>query len=323
MTMTQHAQTSAPNTTPTTSVSPLEQSGSSKTKFSKGKGKSREAVEKTDIYQTVTDSIVEALESGVKPWVCPWVRNGVAAGLPANFSTGSAYSGINIMLLWCSAAKQGFQDPRWLTYKQAQELGGQVRKGETGTTAIFYKTLEKEAEDGEIEKIPMLKSFTVFNVEQIDGLEMGADIEPQPVTVFDPLPQVEAMITRTGAKITERGVKAYYQPSTDEICLPERFRFEDAANFYATGLHELVHWTGAKHRLNREKGGRFGSEGYAFEELIAELGSAFLMADLGVTGEVQHESYVASWLKALKGDKRYIFQAASAASKAHRYLMDC
>lgn len=316
MTMTQHTQTSAPNTATATSASPLEQSGSTKTKFSKGKSQA-----KTDIYQVVTDSIIEALESGVKPWVCPWVRNGAAAGLPANMATGAAYSGINIMLLWCSAAKQGFQDSGWLTYKQAQEMGAQVRKGERGTTAIFYKTLEKEAEDGEIEKIPMLKSFTVFNVEQIDGLAI--DAAPQPVTEFDPLPQVEALLTRTGAKITERGVKAYYQPSTDEIVLPERFRFADAANFYATGLHELVHWTGAKHRLNREKGGRFGSEKYAFEELIAELGSAFLMADLGVTGEVQHESYVASWLKALKGDKRYIFQAASAASKAHRYLMDC
>lgn len=320
MTMNLHTQTSAPNSAPATSVSSLELSGSTKTKFSNGKGKPRASVAKTDIYQTVTDSIVEALESGVKPWVCPWVRNGVAAGLPANFSTDTAYSGINIMLLWCSAAKQGFQDSRWLTYKQAQELGGQVRKGEIGTTAIFYKALEKEADDGEIEKIPMLKSFTVFNVEQIDGLDI--ETAPQPVTQFDPLAKVEAVITRTGAKITECGVKAYYQPSTDEIRLPERFRFEDAANFYATGLHELVHWSGAKHRLNREKRGRFGSEGYAFEELIAELGSAFLMADLGVVGEVQHESYIASWLKSLKDDKRYIFKAASAASKAHRYLMD-
>lgn len=129
MTMNHYTQTSAPNTAAAASVSPLEQSGSSKTKFSKNKSQV-----KTDIYQTVTDSIIEALESGVKPWVCPWVRNGVAAGLPANLSTGTAYSGINIMLLWCSAAKQGFQDSRWLTYKQAQELGAQVRKGERGTT---------------------------------------------------------------------------------------------------------------------------------------------------------------------------------------------
>ncbi|CTY37386.1 putative Antirestriction protein ardC [Escherichia coli] len=225
------------------------------------------------------------------------------------------------MLLWCSAAKQGFQDERWLTYKQAQELGGQVRKGEHGTTAIFYKTLEKEDEDGEIEKIPMLKAFTVFNVEQIDGLSIES--VPQPVAGFDPLPQAEALMIRSGAKITEQGVKAFYRPATDEIVLPERFRFADAANFYATGLHELVHWTGAASRLNREKGNKFGSEAYAFEELIAELGSAFLLADLGITGEVQHESYIASWLKALKGDKRYIFKAAAAASKAHRWLMDC
>ncbi|EKA8031926.1 DUF1738 domain-containing protein [Salmonella enterica] len=322
MTMTQHTQTSAPNTAPATSVSPLEQSGSSKTKFAKGKAK-----QKTDIYQVVTDSIVEALEMGVKPWVCPWKRNGAMSGIPSNFHTGTAYSGINIMLLWCSAAKQGFTDSRWLTYKQAQEQGAQVRKGETGTTAIFYKTLEKEAEDGQIEKIPMVKSFTVFNIEQIDGLKMSAEnsaeIDPQPVTEFDPLPQVENLFQRTGANITERGQQAFYRPATDEIWLPERHLFADAANFYATGLHELVHWTGAKSRLEREKGGKFGSEGYAFEELIAELGSAFLMADLGVVGEVQHESYIASWLKALKGDKRYIFKAASAATKAHRFLMDC
>jgi Antirestriction protein len=322
MTMNLHTQTNAPNTPPATSVSPLDPSGSPKTKFSKGKDKT-----KADIYQTVTDHIIEALETGVKPWVCPWKRNGMVSGIPSNFTTGTAYSGINIMLLWCSAAKHGFTDSRWLTYKQAQALGAQVRKGEHGTMAIFYKTLEKETEGGDIEKIPMLKSFTVFNIEQIDGLNMGAgdgaELEPQPMTVFDPLPQVETLFQCSGANITERGQQAFYRPATDEIWLPERHLFADAANFYATGLHELVHWSGAKSRLNREKGGKFGSEGYAFEELIAELGSAFLMADLGVTGEVQHESYIASWLKSLKDDKHYIFKAASAAGKAHRYLMDC
>lgn len=173
----------------------------------------------------------------------------------------------------------------------------------------------------------MLKTFILFNVEQIDGLKMGTEsdsaIEPRVIAGFDPLSQVEALFLRTGAKITERGQQAFFKPSTDEICLPERHLFNDAANFYATGLHELVHWSGAKKRLNREMKGSFGSERYAFEELIAELGSAFLMADLGVVGEVQHESYIASWLKSLKDDKRYIFKAASAASKAHRYLMDC
>ena len=313
MTMNLHTQTSAPNTAPATSVSPLEQSGSSKTKFSKTK---------TDIYQTVTNSIIEALENGVKPWECPWKRHGAVSGIPSNFATGTSYSGMNIMLLWCSASEQGFTDSRWLTYKQAQELGAQVRKGEKGTTAIFYKTIEKETDAGDVEKFPMLKSFTVFNVAQIDGLKTGTENEPQAVNEFDPLPQVETLFQRSGAKITERGQQAFFRPTTDEIYLPERHLFVDAANFYATGLHELVHWSGAKSRLNREMKGCFGSQNYAFEELIAELGSAFLMAELGVTGEVQHESYIASWLDALKGDKRFIFKAASAASKAHRYLMD-
>ncbi len=224
------------------------------------------------------------------------------------------------MLLWCSAAKQGFQDERWLTYKQAQELGGQVRKGEHGTTAIFYKTLEKEDEDGEIEKIPMLKAFTVFNVEQIDGLSIES--VPQPVAGFDPLPQAEALMTRSGAKITEQGVKAFYRPATDEIVLPERFRFADAANFYATGLHELVHWTGAASRLNREKGNKFGSEAYAFEELIAEIGNCLICATLGLTPDfAQSGAYIEGWLRAMKDDNRAIFKAASEAQKAMDFFL--
>jgi len=307
-----YTQTGAPNTSAATSVSPLEQSGSSKTKFSKNS---------TDIYQSVTDSIIAALEAGVKPWSCPWQRVPGMSGLPSNYATGAAYSGMNIMLLWSSASEQGFNDSRWMTYKQAKAEGGQVRKGEHGTTAIFYTTLEKENDDGETDYIPMLKTFTVFNVEQINGLPMSDEVV-FPAVTFEPLPPAEALFLNSGATIIEKGQNAFFAPSTDEIHLPERRLFSDAANFYATGLHELIHWCGAKSRLNREMKGKFGSESYAFEELIAELGSAFLMADLGVVGEVQHESYIASWLKALKNDKRYIFKAASAASKAHRYLMD-
>ncbi|CAI0837850.1 DNA primase TraC [Serratia proteamaculans] len=312
MTISLHIQTSAPNTATATSVSPLEQSGSSKTKFSRTK---------SDIYQTVTDSIISALETGVKPWSCPWQRVPGMSGLPSNYATGAAYSGMNIMLLWYSASEQGFSDSRWMTYKQAKAEGGQVRKGEHGTTAIFYATLEKENDAGEVEHIPMLKTFTVFNVQQIDGLALTTETV-SPEATFDPLPQAENLLRKSGANIIEKGQNAFFIPSTDEIHLPERYLFADAANFYATGLHELVHWSGGKSRLNREMKGKFGSEGYAFEELIAELGSAFLMADLGIVGAVQHESYIASWLKALRNDKRYIFKAASSASKAHRYLMD-
>jgi len=312
MTISLHTQTSAPNTATATSVSSLDQSGSSKTKCSKTR---------TDIYQTVTDSIVAALEAGVKPWACPWERVPGMSGLPSNYATGVAYSGMNIMLLWCSASKQGFGDSRWMTYKQAQAAGAQVRRGEHGTTAIFYTTMEKVNDAGNVEHIPMLKTFTVFNVDQIDGLPLATET-PSPTVKFDPLPQAENLFRSSGATIIEKGQNAFFRPSTDEIYLPARHLFADAANFYATGLHELVHWSGAKSRLNREMKGKFGSEDYAFEELIAELGSAFLMADLAIEGEVQHESYIASWLKALKNDKRCIFKAASAASKAHRYLMD-
>ncbi|PWC17130.1 DNA primase [Brenneria roseae subsp. roseae] len=312
MTISLHTQTSAPNTAAATSVSPLDLSGSSKTKFSKTT---------TDIYQTVTDHIITALEAGVKPWVCPWQRVPGMSGLPSNYATGTAYSGMNIMLLWCSASEQGFSDPRWMTYKQARAEGAQVRKGEHGTTAIFYTTLEKENDEGGIEHIPMLKMFTVFNVEQIDGLPLATELGNS-AEMFDALPQAENLFRSSGANIIEKGQNAFFMPSTDEIWLPERRLFSDAANFYATGLHELVHWSGAKNRLNREMKGKFGSEEYAFEELIAELGNAFLMADLGIVGEVQHQSYIASWLKALKNDKRYIFKAASVASKAHRYLME-
>ena len=313
MTISLHTtQTSAPNTATATSVSPLEQSGSSKTKFSKTR---------TDIYQTVTESIITALEAGVKPWSCPWQRTPGMSGLPSNYATGMGYSGMNIMLLWCSASEQGFNDSRWMTYKQAKAEGGQVRKGEHGTTAIFYTMLERENDEGETDYIPMLKTFTVFNVEQIDGLPLSDEVV-FPAETFEPLPQAEALFRNSSATIIEKGQNAFFAPSTDEIRLPERCLFTDAANFYATGLHELIHWSGAKSRLNREMKGKFGSEGYAFEELIAELGSAFLVADLGIVGEVQHESYIASWLKALKNDKRYIFKAASAASKAHRYLME-
>lgn len=304
--------TSASNTAAATSASPLDPSGSSKTKCSKTR---------KDIYHTFTDNIIAALEAGVKPWSCPWQRVSGMSGLPSNYATGVAYSGMNILLLWSSASKQGFSDSRWLTYKQALAAGGQVRTRERGTTAIFHTTLEKENDAGKVEHIPILKTFTVFNVQQIDGLPQTTETVSSEAT-FDPMLQAENLFRKSGANIIEKGQNAFFRSTTDEVWLPERRLFSDAANFYATGLHELVHWCGGKKRLNREMKGKFGSEDYAFEELIAELGSVFLMADLGIVGEVQHESYIASWLKALKNDKRFIFKAASAASKAHRYLME-
>ncbi|WP_131525990.1 ArdC family protein [Shewanella oncorhynchi] len=289
---------------------------------SKTKSKSAKAFKKVDMYQVVTAQIIAALDKGVKPWVCPWQRNSIGAGLPINFDTKKAYSGINVLLLWAAAFDAGFSSNQFLTYNQANNLGGQVRKGEKGTSIIFYKSWEKENEQGEKEVIPMLKSFTVFNVEQIDGLNVEEVKGFNVNNSFDAIDHVESFINKTGANIVEQGDKAFFRPSTDNIVLPTRERFSNSLDFYCTALHELTHWTGAKSRLDRIKGSRFGSDDYAFEELIAELGASFLMAELNISGDVQHESYIASWLTQLKNDKRYIFKAASAASKAHQYLIE-
>jgi antirestriction protein ArdC len=272
----------------------------------------------------VTDSIIASLENGVKPWACPWDLQG-CSDMPYSFKSKAQYSGINILLLWASATEQAHKCAAWLTYKQATEMGGQVRKGEKGTQIIFYKQFNKKDQETEEEKmIPVMKTYTVFNIDQIDGIEetpRAHNDSSEPLDFSDYV-HVDDAIKATGAKITEMGAKAFYRPSTDEIYVPPRDRFNSVADFYATTLHELTHWTGGKARLDRVKGKRFGDDAYAFEELVAELGSAFLMADFCIDGEVQHERYIADWLTALKNDKKFIFQAASFASKAHKYIVN-
>ncbi|HGY9593369.1 TPA: ArdC family protein [Vibrio campbellii] len=276
-----------------------------------------------DMYQVVTDKVIAALEKGVKPWVCPWDRTGDYSMLPVNFKTKSVYSGINILLLWSETAEKGFSSPFWLTFKQAQELGGNVIKGQKGTTIIYYKMWEKENEEGEKESIPMLKTFVVFNLDQIENIdkpifEMTSQREEKEFTVLE---HVEEAIDKTGVTIVHSGARAFYSPSADQITLPEKTRFHSSSDYYATAFHELVHATGHGSRLNRDLKNSFGSKDYAFEELVAELGAAFCCADFGVVGDVQHESYVAGWLSKLNDDKRFIFKAASLASKAHQYLV--
>lgn len=278
---------------------------------------------KPDFYQQITNQIIEALESGVKPWVCPWDKT-EQSGMPSNASTGALYNGMNIMLLWMSATMQSFSSSSWMTFKQAKEKGGQVRKGEKGTHIFFYNMIEKtDKGTDEVERYAMLKTYSVFNIDQIDGLPESMYC---PVATIDDevpvrsLEHVEYFLNATGASIVYNGQRAFYRPSTDEIVIPDLHRFSTTEDAYATTLHELTHWTGHKSRLERKNGNAFGSKDYAFEELVAELGSVFLMADLGIVGEVQHESYIANWLTALKDDKRYIFKAASQASKAHQFL---
>ncbi|MDK9770104.1 ArdC family protein [Vibrio sp. B181a] len=274
-----------------------------------------------DFYQDVTNQIIEALELGIKPWSCPWDMT-QSSGIPSNSDTGKEYQGMNIMLLWMSAQMNRFSSSQWLTFKQAKSLGGQVRKGEKGTHIFFYKQVEKKSKDlkDENDTYSMLKTYVVFNLDQIDGIDSENNMENvvrDDVTLVD---EVECFIDSLGAKISYSGQKAFYRPSTDEVVIPERQRFHSTDDLYATIMHELTHWTGHSTRLDRDNKGKFGSKDYAFEELIAELGAAFLMADFGFIGKVQHESYIASWLEVLKNDKRYIFKAAAQASKAHQYL---
>jgi len=296
---------------------------SSKTKVKKSKSKTKKTV--VDIYQMVTDKIISALENGVKPWACPWDRTQEFGQMPLNFKTKNPYSGINILLLWSETVEHGYSSPYWLTFNQAKEMGGNVIKGNKSTQLIFYKPWERENAAGEKEIIPMLKTFRVFNLDQIEGIEKPV-LKPAVSLVekheFIENVEAESVIRGTGITIHHTGNQAFYRPSTDEICMPPKALFNHSDNYYSTILHEITHATGHKKRLDRSMAGRFGSSDYAFEELIAELGSAFSCAELGIfgNGETQHACYIASWLKKLNEDKKFIFQAASAAAKAHRWI---
>ncbi|WP_178306585.1 ArdC family protein [Vibrio algicola] len=272
-----------------------------------------------DFHQEITNQIIEALEAGVKPWVCPW-NTTRSTSLPYNGSTGKPYSGMNIMLLWTASSKRRFSSPTWFTFKQATALGGKVRKGEKGTRIFFYSKVEKKDEQtGEEKTYPVIKTYIVFNADQVDSISSESVLHHSREACDMPFDQ---FLKSTGADIVENGIKAFYRSSTDQIVLPFRDRFTNFVDFEATALHELTHWTGHKSRCDRKLGNVFGSKDYAQEELVAELGSAFLMAELGISGEVQHESYIANWLTALKNDKRYIFKAASMANKAYSYIME-
>lgn len=281
---------------------------------------------KRDLYQEITDKIIVALEQGVNPWVCPWDRSDEMT-LPVNHSSGDFYRGINICLLWMEQGIRGFSSSRWMTYKQAAAKGGNVKKGEKGTTVIFYKTWEKETgetnEKGQdiVEKIPMLRSFTVFNLDQIEGIELP-ELDNALEGGFDPIEAAEIVLNASGVIINECGTRAFYRPSTDQITMPDRERFVSANDYYATALHELTHATTHKSRCDRVPyESKIAKGAYAFEELVAELGANFCMAGLGLSGSVQdHASYIDHWLGVLKEDKKAIFKAAAQAQKAHEWI---
>jgi len=289
---------------------------------------------KTWLYTDVTNRIIAELEEGRLPWAQPWSAEHLSAplGLPKNAGQkhafdGRAYSGINILILWDAAAEHIRSTQRWLTFKQAQTLGGTVRKGEKGVTVCYAdrftpKTeIERAAEAGdEPQKVVFLKRYTVFNVDQCEGLADDLYAEPAPLPEGEIIPHAEAVIATTGADIRIGGAKAFYNPALDFIAIPPQQAFFEQINFYRTAFHELSHWTGHKSRLDREFAGKFGSEAYAREELIAELSAAFICAELGIRPTVRHADYIGAWLEVLREDDRAIFRAASLASKAAEYI---
>lgn len=275
-----------------------------------------------DVAAEVTASIIAQLESGTAPWNAPWKGDAGVAGvqsLPSNAKSGRAYSGTNVLLLWMAALGAGFADSRWVTFNQARELGGTVKKGERGTQIVFWKFIKKEDADGEERKIGFAKTFTVFNVSQCDGLDLPSisAVSPEPAGTI-----ADRVAAEVGAEVILGGDRACYSPGRDVIFCPVLAAFKSPEGYDSTLLHELAHWTGHASREARAFGKRFGDGAYAMEELVAELSSAFLCARLGITGSgLQHASYVAHWIEILKGDKHAIFTAASAAEKAVARLL--
>ncbi|MEW6020414.1 MAG: zincin-like metallopeptidase domain-containing protein [Pseudomonadota bacterium] len=282
-----------------------------------------------DIYSRVTNAIVADLENGVRPWTKPWSAEHLAGTISRPLrSTGEPYSGINVILLWAESVARGFTAPIWITFRQALALGGHVRKGEHGSTVVYANriTRTETGEGGEdVERsIPFLKAYTVFNVDQVEGLpaHFYAVAEPK-LDAAQRIDHADAFFAATGADIRHGGNQAYYALQADHVQMPPFEAFEDPEAYYATLAHECTHWTRHPTRLDRDFGRkRWGDDGYAREELVAELGAAFLCADLGLELEPRpdHASYIASWLEVLKGDRRFIFTAAAHAQRAADFL---
>lgn len=281
---------------------------------------------KPDLYAAITNRIVAALEKGSIPWITPWT-NSPEQAQPANLSSGHRYRGVNVLLLNMVQMAQCYPLNRWLTFQQARGLGGHVRKGERGTEVVFFKMLDLAQEGGVASPepnrkvVPLLRSFTVFNAAQVDGLPQALVTSPAPVEPFDANEAAEALLAASGAVIRHGARSAFYRPADDVICLPSPQAFISPERYYGVALHELTHWTGHPSRCGRVLSGRQHIEAYAYEELIAEMGSAFLCSHVGIHAELQHAAYIESWLTALRNDKRLIFSAASAAQKAMDFLM--
>lgn len=282
-----------------------------------------------DLYQEITDRIVAELEEGRFPWVRPWNSDhcACAIGLPRNAVSARCYSGINILILWGAVIEHGYASQNWLTFKQANDLGGTVRKGEHGEIICYVdRFVPKDAEqkgtdEGDTQSVPFLKRYRVFNADQCDGLPDDIVRGAAPLPEREIVPRAERVASATGATIRIGGDIAFYSPADDVVQVPPQPAFADQVNYYRTLFHELGHWTGHGSRLARDQSGKRKSEAYAREELVAELCAAFTCASLEIVPTVRHADYLGTWLDLLKSDKRAIFRAASQASKAADFLL--
>jgi len=284
-----------------------------------------------DIHADITNQLIAAIEADPGLPQMPWRKSsGKPLFLPENALTKKPYNGINVVSLWVAAETRGYSAPIWGTYRQWAELGCQVRKGEKSSLVVFYKEYETDPDPDNSDddgKRRVARASYVFNASQVDGYKMPD--APEPLGPIERIAAADRFVTATGAAIEHGGDRAFYRPSTDHIQMPPEDLFcgtdtlSRSESYYAVLVHELTHWSGAKHRLDRDMGKRFGDNAYAAEELVAEIGSAFLCAELGITeGEprTDHAQYIAHWLKLMKDDNRAIFAAAAKASEAVAFL---
>ncbi|SDD08164.1 Antirestriction protein ArdC [Bradyrhizobium brasilense] len=298
--------------------------------MSKKTATARAGQDRTSLYDEITGKIIAELEAGRVPWVQPWGTAAAKAPLamPKNAATGRHYSGINVLILWGAVVEHGFPAQSWLTFRQALALGGNVRKGERGTTVVYADRFvpddekRRARETGEeAQAVPFLKRFTVFNAIQCENLpdDIAIVTPPPPLGLIEP--KVEALIRATGIDFRIGGNRAFYVPALDYVQVPPPQAYFEPINWHRTALHELGHATGHQSRLGRDMAGGFGSKKYAFEELVAEMNAAFCCASLGIVPTVRHADYIGSWLEVLREDNRAIVRAASLASKAADWLL--